>query len=74
MNYFLELMVKYFRVKVNMAVDKCVIISLQEGRNDLVNALKDSLLFTLPSGPSNWHLGALAFLLLSLQRTHLRLG
>lgn len=34
MNYFLELMVKYFRVKVNMAADKCVTTSLEDGRDD----------------------------------------
>lgn len=34
MNYFLELMVKYFRVKVNMAAEKCVTTSLKDGRDD----------------------------------------
>lgn len=50
-------MVKYFRDKVHMAVDKCVTISLEEGRGDRINALKASLAATLPSGPRNCHPG-----------------
>lgn len=38
-----------------MAVDKCVTISLEEGIDDRVNALKGSLSATLPSGQRNCH-------------------
>lgn len=55
MNYFLELMVKYFRVKVNMAVDKCLAISLENGRDAAVKALKVTLSAILSSVPSNGH-------------------
>lgn len=57
MNYFLELMVKYFRLKVNMAADKCVTTSLEDGRGDLVGDLIVTLSATLSSVPSNWQPG-----------------
>lgn len=40
-----------------MAVDECVTISPEEGRDDRVNVLKGSLSSTLPSGPTNCHPG-----------------